>query len=310
MIITTRDLSILQALARYYLLDRRRVQQLVFPKDADGRVARRRLAALADDAGLIRRHTMLVASSHDDLPAPVYLLTSKGCQYLADKLDDARYLHKPVELPHALQLVHTLAVADLHITIDAAVAAQREIVLEAWHNEGDIVNADEPDVSKHYRLRTCFDGNIACSPDAAFTLNHDGKRITYYLELERGDGDRGTGARQLANRKCPGYAELARQQTYLKHFPDGDGFRVLLVVPNERRRDAVREAFQNKNAEFRTDLWRFVALTDIKADSLLNSEICFRYAAEPPERLSPPGGCSVVAGHPDAGRAAGRRNGR
>ena len=61
MIVMPRDQLALQALARYYLLDRRRVQTLVFPKDSDGRVARRRLAALEEE-GLIRRHNMLVAS--------------------------------------------------------------------------------------------------------------------------------------------------------------------------------------------------------------------------------------------------------
>ena len=63
--------------------------------------------------------------------------------------------------------------------------------------------------------------------------------------------------RQLAERKCRGYAELARHQIYLKHFPavGSDEFRVLLVVPDEARRDAVRRAFQEKDpAEYRTNL--------------------------------------------------------
>jgi hypothetical protein len=123
MIVTPRDISVLQALARYFILDRRHVGKLVFPKDTDGRVARRRLAALAT-AGLIRRHMTLVASSFDAVPAPVYLLTKKGCQHLADKLGDASFLHKPVQVPHAMHLVHAMAVADLHMLFDAAVAAQ------------------------------------------------------------------------------------------------------------------------------------------------------------------------------------------
>ena len=298
MIITARDLLVLQALARYYLLDRRRVQKLIFPKDADGRLARRRLESLTEE-GLIRRHTMLVASVQDGPLAPIYLLTSKGCKYLAEKLGDASFLYKPVGLPHALQLVHALAVADLHILIDAAIAAQSEIVLEKWCNEAEVVNTEEPDAAKHFRLRIKFDNKITCLPDAGFLLNHNGQRTAYYLELERGSGDSGTGSRQLAERKCPGYVELARQQVYLKHFPgvEIDEFRVLLIVPHAARRDAVRRAFEKKDpAKFRTDLWRFTALTDITPDTLLHNEICFRCGSDSAERLT--AAASVRPGSP------------
>jgi hypothetical protein len=298
MIVTKRDLLVLLALARYFVLDRRHVQKLVFPKDGDGRVARRRLAALAD-AGLIRRHSLLVASSDDAVPAPVYFLADKGCQYLAETTGDSSYLYKPVQLPHPLHVRHHLAVTKLHMLLDAAIAARPGVELEAWFNETDVVNAGEPDPREHFRLVTRFDGEptITCSPDAGFVLNCQGLRTEYYLELERGDGHRGTGPRQLAERKCPGYAELARHRVYEKHFPavGSDQFRVLLVTPDGRRRDAIRQAFAKQDAaQFRTDLWRFAALTDITVASVLDSDIIFRSGLEPPERLG--GGVSIHRG--------------
>ena len=300
MIITPRDQRVLEALARDPILDRRRVQKQVFPNDADGRVTRRRLEALAE-AGYIRRHTMLVVSSHDGPQAPVYLLTTKGCQYLADKLGDATFLHKPVDPPHPLQLVHALAIADFHILFDAAIIGQTDVTLEAWHNEADVVNGSEPDTDQHFRLRTKFDNKITCLPDAGFLLNHGGQRTAFYLELERGDGDSGTGSRQLVERKGPGYVELARQRIHLKHFPGADEFRVLLVVPHAARRDAVRHAFEKKDAaKYRTDLWRFLALTDITADTLLNNEICYRCGSESAERLTPTAGVRPGSPLPDA----------
>lgn len=298
MIIMPRDLLALQVLSRYFILDRRRVQNLCFPKDPDGRVTRRRLEALAD-ARYIRRHTLLVASVQDGPQAPVYLLTPKGCKYLADKLGNATFLHKPVDLPHPRQLVHALAVADFHILLDTAIDAQREIVLERWINEADVVNA-QSDPSEHYRLRTNFDGKITCLPDAAFLLNYAGRRTAYYLELERGSGDSGTGSRQLAERKCPGYVELARRQVYQQHFPGADEFRVLLVVPHAARRDAVRRAFEKKDAaEFRTDLWRFIARSDITPDTLLHNEIYYRCGSEQPEQLTAAAGVRPGATPPD-----------
>ena len=162
MVITKRDTLVLQALARYYILDRRHVQQLCFPNDPDGRIARRRLAALAE-AGLIRKHSTHVASSYDAPPAPVYLLGTKGGEHLTAVTGDAQYLHKPVHLPHPLHLQHHMAIAELHMLLDAAIAEQTEIMLENWFNETDTVNADAPDPSQHCRLFTKFEGEPAVS---------------------------------------------------------------------------------------------------------------------------------------------------
>ena len=87
------------------------------------------------------------------------------------------------------------------------IAAQTDVMLEAWYNEADVVNADEPDHFQHYRLRTQIEGQpaVICAPDAGFLLNQGGRRTAIYLELERGDVGHGTGTRQLADRKCPGY---------------------------------------------------------------------------------------------------------
>ena len=174
--------------------------------------------------------------------------------------------------------------------LDVAIAGQTDVTVEAWFNEGDVVNADDPDPAKHYRLHTKLSDKprVSCSPDAAFLLNHAGRRAAFYLELERGDGNRGTGSRQLAERKGPGYAGVAERKIYQNHFRAAgiDGFRVLLIAPTGQRRDAIRRAFQQKDAAvFRTDLWRFAAHTDITADTLLTKEIWYPCGSGPAEML-------------------------
>ncbi len=290
MFINDRDHLVLMALALYGFLSRRHVQQLFFPKSADGREARRCLARLVEK-GLIRQHSALVASARDGALAPVHLLTVDGCEYLAEETDDDSFLYRPIALPHALQLVHAIAVVEFHIMLDVAIAGQTDVTVEAWFNEGDVVNADDPDPAKHYRLHTKLSDKprVSCSPDAAFLLNHAGRRAAFYLELERGDGNRGTGSRQLAERKGPGYAGVAERKIYQNHFRAAgiDGFRVLLIAPTGQRRDAIRRAFQQKDAAvFRTDLWRFAAHTDITADTLLTKEIWYPCVSGPAERLS------------------------
>ena len=44
--ITERDILILVALVRYYVLNRQQIQRLVFPTDSNGRITRRRLQSL------------------------------------------------------------------------------------------------------------------------------------------------------------------------------------------------------------------------------------------------------------------------
>ncbi len=289
MFINDRDYLVLLALAHYGFLTRRHVQQLFFPKSADGREARRCLARLVEK-GLVRQHSALVASVRDGALAPIYLLTVEGREHLAEETGNESFLCKPITLPHALQLAHAMAVVEFHITIDAAIATQTDVILEVWHNENDVINADDPDPATHYRLHTKLSDKPrgSCSPDAAFLLNHGGQRAAFYLELERGDGHGGTGSKQLIERKGPGYAEVANRKIYLNHFrADGiDGFHVLLVAPNGGRRDAIRRAFQQKDAAvFRTDLWRFAAHTDITPDTVLTREIWHPCGSGAAERL-------------------------
>ena len=287
--VTGRDMEVLLCLARYRLLNRCQLQRLCYPTDKDGRITRRRLASLAEE-GLVRGHSMLVASQYDGPPAPVYLLAEGGRKYLAEKLVDDRLLLKPVHLPHALHLYHQLAVSEAHITLEAAIAGQNTVTLEAWYNEAEVVNTHEPNPDKHFNLFTEFRScpRLVCSPDAAFMLGYKGRRSVFYVELDRGTGDRGTGARQLVTGKTPGYAELARRQLHRKHFPavTDDDFTVLLIVPHPRRRDALRRSFRRKNpGAYRTDLWRFAAHTNLNTETVLHGDVFYRCDEQAPVPL-------------------------
>jgi hypothetical protein len=277
MIITARDTQVLLCLARYQLLKRPQLQRLSFPSDKDGRITRRRLAALVAE-GLLRQHSMRVTSRYDDPPNSVYLLTSRGCRFLAEELQDRRFLAKPVKLPHALHIHHQLAVTELHLILDAAIAAQKAVTLEAWYNEFEVINPSEPDSQQHFRLFTEFSSRPRriCAPDAAFMLGCQGRRQIFYLELDRGFANRGTGSRRLIRQKARGYVELARRGVYRRHFPEAttEGFLVLLIAPDALRRDALLRAFQRKDpAAYGTDVWRFAAMTEIDEEIILKGMI-------------------------------------
>jgi hypothetical protein len=280
MVITERDIQVLLCLARYHLLKRPQLQQLCYPTDNDGRITRRRLAALAE-MDLIRSHYMRVASQYDDPPSAIYLLTPGGCRFLAEETAEAKYLFKPVCLPHALHLSHQLAVSELHMILDSAIANQSTFTLEAWYNEFEVINPNEPDPERHFRLLTEFQARPRriCAPDAAFMLNYQGRQLVFYVEMDRGEGNRGTNTKNLVRQKSRGYAELARQGLHRKHFPstNAESFTVLLIAPHAQRRDALRRAFGRKDPAFyRTDLWRFAAMADLNVKKLLLGRFFYR----------------------------------
>jgi hypothetical protein len=290
--ITDRDMQVLLCLARHHLLNRFQIQRLCFPADKDGRVARRRLAALTEE-GLIRKHYIQIVSQYDKPAGAIYLLTPCGCRFLADKKGMKDYLFKPVNLPHALYLSHQLAVAEFHMILDSAISGQSQVTLEAWHNEFDIINSGEPDTKKHYRLFTEIQAwpRLVCAPDAAFMLARHGTHFIFYVELDRGERNRGTNAKNIVLHKNRGYRELARLGLHRRHFPgtNAEGFSVLLIAPNASRRDAICRAFGKKDPHlYRTDLWQFASLKDISSENMLQSEIFYRcHNAELPEKLLP-----------------------
>ena len=119
--ITPRDLSVIQALARYYVLSREQIQRLCFPTDADGRTTRRRLQSLVADE-YVRRHTLYPFQAHLGSPAPVYYPAKKGCELLADHFKDERLLLTCTAPPQPNNLLHWLAISEFHMTLEAALA--------------------------------------------------------------------------------------------------------------------------------------------------------------------------------------------
>jgi hypothetical protein len=275
--ITERDVAILLALVRYYVLNRMQIQRLCFPTDANGRITRRRIQSLVDGK-LINRTQMQVYNPAAGSPAPVYYPARKGCEFLAEHLDDERFLAIPTQTPQNHHLFHWLAVSDTHISLDAAIAAQSEVQLAEWLNEWDVANKDEPAPEKRFRIYTLIQDKprLVCAPDAAFLLSMGGHRKVFYLEQDRNT----SGVSQIAASKAPGYAAMTERTMHRRHFPQTtlDAFSVLMVAPSERRRDALVKAMRGKPG---AALWRFATVADLTADKALFSPVWFPCDGEP-----------------------------
>ena len=281
--ITERDVAILWALIRYYVLNRIQIQRLCFPADESGRITRRRIQALVE-AKLINRTQMQVFNPSAGVPTPVYFPARRGCEFLAEHLEDERILTAPSQTPQPHHLFHWLAVSDTHITLDAAIRAQADVALTEWLSEWDVANKDESAPEKRYRIYTLIQESprLVCAPDAAFVLEVRGHAKVFYLEQDRNT----SGVAQIAASKTAGYAALAERQLHRKHFPQTtlDAFSVLMIAPSERRRDALKKAIREKPD---AALWRFAAVSDLTPETFLFAPVFHPCEGEPLPLIKP-----------------------
>ena len=271
--ITPRDTAVLASLAHYYTLTRVQITRLHFPDDPDGRTTRKRLQLLLD-AKLLNRTHMQVVNPTMGAPAPVYYPSAAGCAWLAQEREDPRYLRTCTQTPTWQNLYHWVQVADVHILFDQTIAKLNDITIEEWLSEWSVANPDEENPAKRFCLFTLLRENprLVCVPDAAFLLQKDGHRKVFYLEVDR---DTTQPAARVIARKAEGYAQLAAQGLHRRHFPTTtlDSFAVLVIAPTTKRRDALRQAMALK--QHGATLWKFAALSDLKAETLLTAPVFY-----------------------------------
>lgn len=286
--LTDRDFAILSALTKYYVLSRPQIQRLCFDNDISGRVTRRRLQMLVD-AHLINRQQMLFCAPQGGMPTTVYFPAPLGNELLASRLDDDRLLLTPVLAPIQHHIPHWIAVSDTHIALDRAVS-QTEITIDPWINEWDIVNKEETEPQRRFRLYRLITETprLVCAPDAAFLLGIRGFRKVFFVEQDRAT----SGAKQVADSKCRGYAALAERQLHREMFPEAnvDSFTVLCITPDRKRRDCLRLAMNNRPG---AALWRFAACDDLNDDPF-HRPIFYPCLGEPSSIIKPSAGCTTT----------------
>lgn len=276
--LTPRDHAVLASLVHYATLTRAQISRLHFAGDDDGRVTRKRLQLLLN-AKLIHRTQMQVVNPAMGAPAPVYYASREGCAFLAQERGDPRYLAYALATPQWQHLYHWVQVAETHILLDQAVAQTTGVTVEEWWGEGSIVNPEETEPTKRFRLYTMLrdQPRLVCVPDAAFLLVKDSYRKVFYVEVDR---DTTQPAQRVAARKAEGYAELAARGLHTRHFLTANvaKFNVLIVAPSPQRREALRAAFAGKKG---ADLWKFAVMRDLTPTQFLAAPVWHPCVGEP-----------------------------
>src|SRR5207244_3091882 len=161
------DIEVIASVAHYYTLTRAQINRLHFPNDHDGRLTRKRLR-LIHEAGLINRSNMQVTNPLMGSPGFVYYPSAKGCAFLAQEKENPLRKDGCTRTPDWTRMYHYVAIADAHIVMDQAVTKTPSVAIDQWISEWDILNADEKEPEKRYRLYTRLGQKLVCRPDAAF----------------------------------------------------------------------------------------------------------------------------------------------
>ncbi len=285
MILTT-DIPFIQSVAHYDTLTRSQLTRLHLPDD-DGRLTRRRVKAIREP-GLLNVTTMQVVNPNVNhgVSGPVYYSSADGVAFLAQELEDDKYLRVNTTTPHHLFLYHFVAVAETHILLDRAAPLAGAKLIE-WIGERAFADPKATEPQHRYRLyQVVSEPNaqhrVVCIPDAGFLLDdgHDGRKV-FLLEQDR---DTTKNAERVANQKAGGFAGMWEKKLHQRLFPAAnvEKFTVLVIAPTKKRINALRKAFATKPSSW---LYKFASLEDLKETTLLSGKVWYSCAGDEPGSL-------------------------
>jgi hypothetical protein len=260
-VITEKNLQILELLASYYVLKRSTIQEILFPHVKSARSVCERLRKLVRE-GYISVASMEVVLRGSGNSAPVYHPNKKTAETLAAIHDDSSYERVYCKPPSGRLLFHWLEISQLHYIVDLSIENSEAAKLHAWFNEWEPINKNAMRQSDLFSLYSEFD-KTSCAPDAGFLVeNRTGALKSFYLEADRGNDS----LKRIVSKKPGGYNRMFELQRHLKHFPASTvpGFSILFVTTTEHRRDELVKS----SAQFDPHrLWKFACRNDINADT-------------------------------------------
>lgn len=231
--LTKRDRTIIYLVWVYRYLTRFQIQKLLFPlREQDKERSRKNIGTkrlmLLYHNGYVDRLHAPIASDRGSSPI-VYCLDRKGARLLAADMG--------VEVPALLRkrrqrergllfLQHTLAVNDFRIAVTLA-ARQDGYEILRWLGERSLRKDEAREGLKEIALEVGKGGSIL--PDAYFTLKVDGKKASFFVEVDRGH----TEGRRI-RRKVRVYRQYYASGLYEQHFGT-KSLRVLTVTTSDRR---------------------------------------------------------------------------
>ena len=280
--LTSHDITLLAALAKYFVLTREQLQRLCCPDSSD-RTVRKHLSKL-QHGDFITKHRVPILLPDGKGSAPVFYVTKEGASVLAAWFEDDRFLATNTRLPRPDRLNHWYTLNESRMVIEKAVALDDSVTLDAWVSEWEVVDKEASE-SQRFTLHTQLSETppLSCSPDAGFLLTTRGVSKVFYIEQDLATSS----PHQVAARKTKGYAELARQGNHRMHFPQTnlDNFSVLFLTPTRYRCVQLGKELQRHESP---ELWRMIDQHELTPESFLHAPILYQPDGSRVSLIRPP----------------------
>lgn len=261
--------GVLRVLAEYSYLVRPQMSALLYPNHKSSRYVRKILSAMIH-AKLIGKTRRKITFDALRSGCPVYYLTEKGVEALAQATENTAYLAASCKIPRSDRLEHWISSSQTHIVLDTAVSRQSFVNVPLFIHEWNRYRADGHD---QYYLHVQFQENPtpkSCSPDAAFLMVVEGLMQPVYIENDLNTSS----PAQVVHRKAPGYDLLWQSGKFrTQHFPqleDHNDFIILVVTTDRWRRDRLARIAKDVRGGHR---WRFTAVIDVTPETILHERI-------------------------------------
>ncbi len=225
-----RDMELLRELGECRFLN---TEQIFALYPAGRRNFLRRLAAMYDLGYLDRPKVQ----SRSKLPSShiVYSLGRQGVEMVfGDAGQYQAVLRRLREIERSLPLIaHALMISQFKVCLTLAVRKRDDVKLGQWLQGYDL----------KYSLKGRYGENPELVPDAFFVLKYHGYEYPVFLEV-----DRGTMTEERFVNKLKLYWRW-RWEGRVKDTLGFESFRVLTVIPNERRSENLRIASKEANTD-------------------------------------------------------------
>lgn len=231
-LVTERDLDVLDALAAYRFLSIPQLAVLFFPSRGAAEARLRRL----HEASLVVR-VFMPARPYDRRVHTIYALGGKGAQLLAPRHDGARPRHLTArEQRSALFLDHTLRRNDLRICLSKLSGLsgtnQGPTLINWWQTREDVR------FSTRVRMTAVRSQRVTVIPDGSMVLSHGRDLSSYAVEI-----DMATVRLQSMALKYRTYWTWWKERNAHRRF-HCTNFRVLTLTTTESRLAALKRVAQ------------------------------------------------------------------
>jgi Replication-relaxation len=279
-VLTSRDMEILKALAKYRYLTTQDIRRLLFKENKNTLRTQVRLKFL-NSLGLVDR--LMQFNRDGSRKAFAYLLSQDGADYLIENNEDVplsfgKYSHKVkyLQLQHCVDISSfwvtlTLAVEKAVQSVEELAKLQLALFIPDWQIREKALEGNSLRNKELWQEISVPNAKekFVIYPDALFLLSANDEQNKTQSKLCALEVDRGTEGLEILRKKVLAYG-FAHKQGKFKKYPGNEDLTILIQCSSEKRAANIRQALIGTQGE---ELTWITSVVDVSDDTLLLKDI-------------------------------------